>query len=49
MPGSVPGDPISAELHWSIREVSSNAGEQEITQGKRAFAARTPPRGKPLQ
>jgi hypothetical protein len=49
MPGSVPGDPISAELRWSIREVSSYAGEQEITQGKRAFAARTPPSGKPLQ
>jgi hypothetical protein len=49
MPGSVPGDPISAELCWSIREVTSYAGEQEITQGKRAFAARTPPSGKPLQ
>jgi len=31
-PGSVPGDPISAELRWSIREVISYAGAQEITQ-----------------
>jgi hypothetical protein len=47
--GSVPGDPISAELCWSIREVTSYAGEREIMQGKRAFAARTPPSGKPLK
>ena len=30
--GSVRGDPISAELRWSIREVTSYAGAQEITQ-----------------